>query len=158
MDLVNKYENYKQRKGTENIGISKCCKEDAEEVNIYKCIEKYGMGQILNQTMAQQPLYLDNTNTPKTIQEAVEMQKQCEEYFLQLPARVRKVFDDNKDIFYQKYIKGEYADFLTTGVVTEDMINELQINKGDFEHENTEMAKDSTIDINVNTDSAQGDN
>ncbi len=158
MELVNKYENYKQRKGTENVGISKCHKEDAEEVNIYNCIEKYGMGQILNQTMAQQPLYLDNTNTPKTIQEAVEMQKQCEEYFLQLPARVRKVFDDNKDIFYQKYIKGEYADFLTTGVVTEDMINELQINKGDFTYENAEMVKNSTVDANINTDSPKSDN
>lgn len=158
MELVNKYENYKQRKGTKNVGISKCCKEDAEEVNIYKCIEKYGMGQILNQTMAQHPLYLDNTNTPKTIQEAVEMQKQCEEYFLQLPARVRKVFDDNKDVFYQKYIKGEYADFLTTGVVTEDMINELTINKGDFENENAQMDKNSANNLDINPDSTEGNN
>ena len=163
--LKTKYDEYKQRIGTKNQGISKCNKEDAEDTNIYKCIEKYGMGMILQQTQAMEPMYLDMTTMPKTIAEAVEMQNQCEEYFNSMPARARKVFNDNKDVFYQKYIKGEFADFITTGALTDEMVSALKIDssaifntdlsntqmKGDIKNENAQMVENSTSDSNLNT-------
>ncbi len=156
MKFVNKYENYKQREGTINEEISLCKKDEAQEVDIYKCLEKYGMGQLINQTMAMQPIYIDNTNMPKTLQESVQMQKDFDEYFKNLPARVRKVFDDNKDVFYQKYMRGDYTDYLTTGVMTQDMVNSLKIDKEDFlnnEQNVSEVAKRTDINDTNTTDS-----
>lgn len=166
--LINKYENYTTKLGTkQNNTISKCCKEDAEDTDIYKCIEKYGMGQIVKQTQAMEPMYLDMTEMPKTIAESVALQNKCEEYFNNLPARVRKVFEDNKDVFYQKYIKGDYADFITTGVLTNEMVSELKIDSSSIlnpdlvqtKGENdAKMGQNTTSDSGINTNSNQGSN
>ncbi len=165
--LKTKYDEYKTRLGTKNVGESKCCKEDAEDTDIYKCIEKYGMGQIVKQTQAMEPMYLDMTAMPKTIDEAVALQNECEEYFNSMPARARKIFNDNKDIFYQKYIKGDFADFITTGALTEDMVSELKIDspaifnpdlEGGQINDNTEMDQNTTSNSNIDTTGNQNGN
>lgn len=163
--LKKKFENYQPKQGTIHEGVSKCQKSDAEETNIYKCIEKYGMGQILQQTQASQPMYLDNRLTPKTLDETLKLQEECYKYFEQMPARARKVFEDNKEIFYQKYIRGEFADFLTTGALDEEMISQLKIEHAQFINSdleggktNEQLGKDSTSSSSINTNGTESNN
>lgn len=122
--LVNKYEQYKQHEGTYQKGESKTDKSQAQDTEIYNCIEKYGIQSLMRQSQAKEPMYLDNTQN-MTLDEAVRTRYQMDEYFKQMPARARKVFGDNPDVFYEKYKRGEYDNFLETGALTQEQVYEL---------------------------------
>lgn len=143
--LVNKYDTYIQKEGIYGIGESMTDKSQAEESDIYKCIEKYGIATMMRQSMAKEPLYLDNT-TKMDLADAVRMRETMDEYFAQLPARVRKTFGDNSEIFYQKYKAGDFNDFLNTGVLTEEQINCIRIAGGEDE------IKFEKVENTINTD------
>ena len=125
--LKKKFEQYDTtlRQGTVQKGESMTDQSQREETDIYACLSKYGASALVNKTQAQEFLYLDNTNRDMTLDEAVRMRKEMSDYFDQLPARVRKTFGDKADIFIEKYKKGEFTDFLATGVLSEDMVQAL---------------------------------
>ena len=147
--FTNKYETYKRKEGIYGEGISMTDKSQAEEADIYKCIEKYGIATMMRQSMAQEPIYLDNTKK-MTLQEAVNMRKYMDEYFEQLPARCRKVFGDDPETFYQKYKSGDFNDFLNTGVMTEEQINAVRLAGGENEINFEEMATANNINTSDN--------
>lgn len=123
--IKNKYEEYKTREGTLAKGESMTDQSQREETDIYTCLNKYGMSALVNKTIAKEYLYLDNTNKNLTLDEAVRIRKEMTDYFEQLPARVRKTFGDKADIFIEKYKQGEFTDFIATGVLSEEMVQEL---------------------------------
>lgn len=136
--FVNKYENYRAREGTIQTGESMTDTSQAEDVDIYKCIEKYGIQSLLNQTQASEFLYLDNTNANMGLAEAIRQREQMEEYFKNMPARARKVFGDSVDTFIEKYKNREFDDFLTTGALSEEQtakINEFDLQQRNIEKE-----------------------
>lgn len=125
--LKKKYDNYKQHIGTYDFGESRTNQASAEEVDIYKCIEKYGASQLINKTMAQEFLYLDNTNRNLTLDEAIRQREQLTEYFLNvMPARARKVFGDSPEQFIEKYKAGEMDNFLKTGALSQEQILKIE--------------------------------
>lgn len=120
--LKNKYEEYREKEGHTQIGESLTNQSQAEDADINKCIEKYGIQSLIAQTMASEPLYLDNTNRNMTLDEAVRQRQQMDEYFAKLPAKARKQFGDSSEIFYQKYKTGEFDDMLTYGILSKEQI------------------------------------
>lgn len=158
--LVKKFENYKEREGTKNVGESLTDQSQTEECDIYACLKKYGITTLVNKTKAEEFMYLDNTNRNLSLDEAVRMRKSMEEYFYQQPARVRKVFGDSVDMFIEKYKNNEFGDFLTTGVLNEQMVAELT--KGDENvkmEQNLHNTQGIPTDINKgNTGTLEGNN
>lgn len=148
--LKNKFNEYKTREGTKALGESMTDQSQREECDIYTCLKKYGISTLVNKTMASEFLYLDNTNRNMTLDEAVRMRKDMEDYFKQQPARVRKVFGDNVDMFIEKYKAGEFNEFLKTGVLNEELVNQL---KGD---NNEQMAENPISTESIPTDINQG--
>lgn len=148
--LKNKFQEYKTREGTKALGESMTDQSQREECDIYTCIKKYGISTLVNKTQATEFLYLDNTNRNMTLDEAVRVRKDMEEYFKQQPARVRKVFGDNVDMFIEKYKQGEFTDFLTTGVLNDELVEQL---KGE---QNEELAKNPISTESIPTDINQG--
>lgn len=148
--LKNKFQEYKTREGTKALGESMTDQSQREECDIYTCLKKYGISTLVNKTKATEFLYLDNTNRNMTLDEAVRVRKDMEEYFKQQPARVRKVFGDNVDIFIEKYKQGEFTDFLTTGVLNDELVEQL---KGE---QNEELAKNPISTESIPTDINQG--
>lgn len=123
--IRNKFEDYKATKGKVFTKPSLTDESQAAEADIYHCLEKYGMQTLINQTMAKEPLYLDLTNKPKDLAEAVRLRNEMDEYFKELPAKARKVFGDSTEVFYQKYKNGEFNQFAQTGVFTNEQIEAL---------------------------------
>lgn len=148
--LKNKFNEYKTREGTKALGESMTDQSQREECDIYTCLKKYGISTLVNKTKATEFLYLDNTNRNMTLDEAVRVRKDMEEYFKQQPARVRKVFGDNVDMFIEKYKQGEFTDFLTTGVLNDELVEQL---KGE---QNEELAKNPISNESIPTDINQG--
>lgn len=149
--LKNKFNEYKTREGTKALGESMTDQSQREECDIYTCLKKYGISTLVNKTMASEFMYLDNTNRNMTLDEAVRVRKDMEEYFKQQPARVRKVFGDEVDMFIEKYKAGEFNEFLETGVLNEELVNQL---KGD---NNEQMAENPISTESIPTDINQGD-
>lgn len=124
--LKKKFDEMKTRKGTVAKGDSLTDVSQQEECDIYACLKKYGITTLVNKTMAEDYLYTDNTNRFMTLDDAVRARKEMEDYFKQQPARVRKVFGDNPDVFIEKYNAGQFDDFLKTGVLSQEMVKELK--------------------------------
>lgn len=149
--IKNVYNEMKPREGTKQIGESMTDQSQAEETDIYSCLKKYGITSLVNKTQAQEFLYLDNTNRNMTLDEAVRQRKELEEYFKQQPARVRKVFGDNVDMFIEKYNNHQFDEFLQTGILNEQMIKDL---KGE---QNVEVEKDIVSNESISTNISKGD-
>lgn len=150
--IKNKFDEMKPRKGTVQVGESMTDQSQAADADIYECLKKYGISTLVNKTQATEFLYVDNTNRNMTLDEAVRQRKELEEYFKQQPARVRKTFGDNVDIFIEKYKNKEFDEFLTTGVLSQEMVTKLT----EEEKTNEEMAKDTTGPESIRPDISQG--
>ncbi len=100
-------------------------KSSAQETDIYYCLNKYGATTLLNKTINEQFMYLDNTNRNLTLDEAVHQREQLNEYFINMPAKCRKVFGDNFDNFVEKYKSGDLNDFLKTGTLSQEQVNKI---------------------------------
>ncbi len=146
--LKNKFNEYKTREGTKALGESMTDQSQREECDIYTCLKKYGISTLVNKTQATEFLYLDNTNRNMTLDEAVRVRKDMEEYFKQQPARVRKVFGDNVDMFIEKYKAGEFNEFLETGVLNEELVNQLKGDNNEQMEENPISTESIPTDIN----------
>lgn len=111
-----------EKEGTTFTEESLTDQSQAEDVDIYQCLKKYGITTLVNKTQATELLYGDYKNPNFTLDEAVRARGELEEYFLQQPARVRKMFGDNPDRFIEKYKMGEFNEMLEAGIVNEEII------------------------------------
>ncbi|UPW40952.1 internal scaffolding protein [Sigmofec virus UA08Rod_6044] len=125
MKFETQYDRQKEKEGKTYTEDSLTDQSQAEDTDIYSCLKKYGITTLVNQTKAKEFMYLDNTNRNLTLDEAVRQRQQMEEYFLQQPARVRKAFGDSVDQFIEEYKMGKYGNMLDTGILTNEMIEEL---------------------------------
>lgn len=124
--LKRRYDEYKQHEGTHTTQESKTDRSQQEEVDIYKVIEKYNATGIIPKTRNEEPMYLDHTGlTGLTLDEVMRQRQQMEEYFYNMPAKVRKIFGDNIDEFVGKYRNGDFNNFIETGALTEKQIDEI---------------------------------
>ena len=150
--IKNKFEEMKPRQGTIAKGESRTDASQAADADIYECLKKYGISTLVNKTQATEFLYLDNTNRNMTLDEAVRMRNNLEDYFKQQPARVRKVFGDNVDMFIEKYNARQFDDFLSTGVLNDELVK--QLTEGDSNNE--QVAKNPISTEGVSTNPSQG--
>ena len=149
--IKNKFEEMKPRKGTVQKGESMTDQSQAADADIYECLKKYGISTLVNKTQATEFLYLDNTNRNMTLDEAVRMRKDMEEYFKQQPARVRKTFGDSVDMFIEKYKNHEFDEFLSTGVLNDELVAKLtekETTTNEKLEENTTSVESVPTDIN----------
>lgn len=150
--LKNKFTECKTREGTIQKGESMTDQSQAEECDIYQCLKKYGISTLVNKTQATDFMYLDNTNRDMTLDEAVRMRKEMEEYFKQQPARVRKVFGDNVDMFIEKYKNNEFEDFINTGIMSQEMVTAIT-----GEKENVKVEENVSSNEGISTNINKGD-
>lgn len=146
-----KYDTYREKKGTIQTGESVADASQQQDADIYANIEKYGIQALIRKSMAEEPLYLDNTNRNMGLAEAVRQREQMEEYFAQMPAKARKVFGDNPDVFIEKYKQGEFNQFLQTGVFTKEQVEIFE----------EDIAKEKAIyekGLEINNNSITGNN
>lgn len=99
----------------------------AEEVDIKKVIEKYGIMPIEMLNIAKTPLYIDNLGSELTYNERLKQIQEVEDYYdTQLPAKVRKAFGDSKDNFYNALITGNYEKFVDFKILEQEQIEEIE--------------------------------
>lgn len=99
----------------------------AEEVDIKKVIEKYGIMPIEMLNIAKTPLYIDNLGSELTYNERLKQIQEVEDYYdTQLPAKVRKAFGDSKDNFYNALITGNYEKFIDFKILEKEQIEEIE--------------------------------
>lgn len=118
--LRKKSEIYKEKEGTYNYMKDegdKANQSRAEECDIRTMLIKYGCTPDQFRNMATEQLYLNNLGEELSLNEKLKQKEQADEYFETLPAKVRKQFNDNKELFYTGLIKGQYDKYLETGVI-----------------------------------------
>lgn len=115
-----------EKEGTKFTEPSLTDQSQSEDVDIYQCLKKYGITTLVNKTQATELLYGDYKDPNFTLDEAVRARNELEEYFVQQPARVRKMFGDNVDMFIEKYKMGQFNEMLEAGIVNEEIIKAYQ--------------------------------
>lgn len=124
--LLKKYDLYKEKEGTRHQMIDESDKANqarAEETDIRLMIQKYGIMPFEMMNQAKENLYLDMRGESMTINEKLKMKQQVDDYFNQLPANVRKNYADNKELFYEQIITGEFEQLIKDNVFTEQQAN-----------------------------------
>lgn len=122
MIFKTRYNDFK-RPITNSENFSRTDKTQYQETDIYCLIQKYGIKSLMNKNKPEHELYIDTTIVPKTLQEAINIRNEFENYFAQAPARFRKLFHDNPHEFYLAYRQGEYDKLLSSGALTQEQIN-----------------------------------
>lgn len=94
------------------------------DTDIYALIDKYGIKSLMAQNRPEHELYIDTSVIPRnmTLQDALKMKKDFDEYFKQMPATVRKVFGDNADNMYLRYKQGEFDELIKHGILSKEQI------------------------------------
>lgn len=117
------------KKGTVINEPSKTDLTQQQDSDIYAMFEKYGVNGVVPQQKAGTLMFVDTINDPlmqkMTLQETLLMENEIEEYYASLPAKVRKVFGDNKREFLHKYKNKEFDEFLQYGILSKEQINIL---------------------------------
>lgn len=123
MKMVDKYSLYNQ----DEERISRLKKNDlvtnqdrAAQTEVKQIVNTYGMDSLTTKWEAAEPFYCDMQEAV-TLENALKLKEEANEYFANMPARARKVFGDNPDIFYQKFMQGEFEDFIKTGALNEEL-------------------------------------
>lgn len=122
MQIIDKYKIYTNEysEPTENNEESATNKTRAQEIEIKNIVQMYGMESLIAKWQASEPFYTDMRDVVTT-QNALELRQAANEYFENLPARARKIFGDNPDIFYEKFRNGEFEGFIENGILTEEL-------------------------------------
>lgn len=130
MQLKKKYNEYRSHKGTTYKEKSITDKSQQADCDIYKCIEKYGIESLMKKTQAKDYLYIDMSSiiNPDRNQAMTQL-KELNDYFEKLPATVRKAFGDNKDKFRVMFRAGEFDEFISNGILSEDMVKGIEEEK-----------------------------
>lgn len=152
--LKTKYDTYHRKEGTYNIGDSLTDKSQYEDSDIKCCLRKYGMSTLLNQTMAKEPLYIDNRYRDLNVADAIRLKEELKTYYEQLPAIVRKQFGDNVDMFYEKFRAGDFNEMIATGILTEEYAKELK-NDEEVQRYNINGNNSTTTDNQSNSGNVQ---
>lgn len=117
------------KKGTVISEKSKTDLTQQQDSDIYAMFEKYGVNGVIPQTKAGNYMFIDTINDPlmqkMTLQETLLMENEIEEYYASLPAKVRKVFGDNKREFLHRYKNKEFDNFLEYGILSQEQVNIL---------------------------------
>lgn len=152
--LKNKYENYKPREGIINKKINEADEANqsrAEECDIKKIIEKYGIIPTELMKKANEPLYLDMRGSEMTLNERLQMHEQVANYFETLPAKIRNKYNGNPNMLYNAIISGEYGTMVEDNILTENHKEELELMRTEKERkiqENIQMINNLTNQIN----------
>jgi len=154
----NKYENYSEKKGTVNNEPSVTDKSLAQDVDIYACIEKYGIGTLMRKTQANEYLYADTTTKPKNLHEALQQRKQLDEYFKQQPASVRKQFGDSAEEFIYKFQNGDFNEMISTGILSEELAQRYMEEMTNEQTATKPLEETNSTTENLPSDTNQGNN
>lgn len=123
---------YNESAGTinkmENCG-DKANQERALECDIKAVIEKYGIMPIELLNRAKEPLFIDNLDIEGNLNEKIQERNKIDDYFDTLPAKVRKEFQDNKNVFYSSIITGQYDKLIDNGVLERNQTEELELKR-----------------------------
>ena len=125
----NVYEEMKEKEGTYNKMINendRANQERAEETEIKKIIEKYGVLPFELVNSVKEPLYIDMRGDTLTLNEKLKQKREIDEYFENMPAIIRKSYKDDKELFYQKILSGEFNQLINDGILTEEHAKELK--------------------------------
>lgn len=117
------------KKGTIITEPTKTDLTQQQDSDIYAMFEKYGVNGVVPQQKAGTLMFVDTihdiTMQKMTLQETLHMENELEEYYASLPAKVRKVFGDNKREFIHRYKNKEFDKFLEYGILSQDQVNIL---------------------------------
>lgn len=117
-------EKCQEEKGTIIKGNSKTRADQAEDTDIYRVLEKYTNSGIVPKLKNVEPMYIDTTLIPNSLQETLQLRQNMEDYFKNMTAQSRKRFGDNFEEFYEDYKNGNWDRFKDTGVLTEAQMAE----------------------------------
>lgn len=142
--LVDKYKYYNMKRRKPIQTESMTDKSKTDEVDIYKCIEKYGIQTMIRQTKAKENIlnYCDATPMMMTLDEKIEYRNQIDEYFKELPAIIRKKYGDNSTEFYNKFKNGDFKEMIEADIITEDIAKKYQEEIEKYNKETIENAKE----------------
>lgn len=122
--FVNKFENYKEKKGTVNKMENeddKANQSHAEKTDIKLAIRKYGM---IPPEMIEpnEKLYLANIDENLTLNERMKRQEYMTEYFYKMPAKLRKEYHDNAQEFITDVIMNKNLEKCKQhGIITQEV-------------------------------------
>ena len=102
----------------------KANQERYEDTNIRLIIAKYGIMPFEMRNQAQENLYLNNLGESMTLNEKLQMRQEVDEYFENLPANVRKNYNDSKEEFYQSIMTGDFEKLKADNVFSEEQVTE----------------------------------
>lgn len=128
MQLRRKSDIFQETEGTYNKlknEDDKANQSHAEELNIKNMLIKYGCvpDQFLNK--ATEELYINNIGTDLTLNERLKQEQQVTEYFENLPARVRKKFNDSPKEFFQGLALNKLDKYKEYGILNDNQIERL---------------------------------
>ena len=128
--VKSRWDSFKEQEGTVDNDIYRDVPHvnlaDQEDSDIYKMIEKYNCAGIVPKRRNETPMYLDMTGiTGLTLDEAIRQRKQMEEYYVNMPSKVRKIFGDDFNTFYTKYKQGDFNNLIETGVLTKEQADKI---------------------------------
>lgn len=136
-----------QKKGTIITEPSKTDLTQQQDSDIYAMFEKYGVNGVIPQTKAGNYMFIDTIHDPTmqkmTLQETLMLENEIENYYASLPAKVRKVFGDNKKEFLHKYKNREFDDFLNYGILSREQINILNEKKTEVKNDEKQIIQES---------------
>lgn len=121
--LKRKFECFKEKEGTTNKMIDdedKANQSRAEETDIKLMFEKYGIMTYAMLDKAKENLYLDMRGENLTLNERLKQKQEIDEYFETLPAKVRKNYKDNKQLFYEQIMSGDYSQLIEDNILTQE--------------------------------------
>lgn len=165
MKMIDKYSTYTSHYGgmSENKEESLTNKTRAQQTEVKNIVQMYGMDDLINKWNASEPFYADMTEAV-TVNNALELRQKANEYFENLPARARKIFGDNPDLFYEKYSRGDFEGFVENGIMTDEMVDyytkKIKETKGyyNYEQSNKEVSNNNINDSQANTNMSTNNN
>lgn len=123
-----------------------------ESLNIKTMLNKFGC---IPQQREIEPLYGIDLSETLDIQERYEMRARTKEYFETLPAKTRKEFNDNCDLFIENLKESTYDDFYKDklyklGIIKN--VNDIKTERVKQNEETQRIRKDDVKDTNSVSD------
>lgn len=120
------YDTIVEKEGTTFTDESLTNQDSEKEVNIHKVIERYGIKALMEKNKPEEEMYIDlNFYEEMDLNSILEYRKKTEEYYNQLPAKIRKEFGDDYNEFWQRYTDGKLDNFVEKGIISEESVAEI---------------------------------
>lgn len=138
----------------------KANQEQAEEVTLRTIIKKYGIIPRDLLEAVEEPLYLDMRGDSMTLNEKLKEKSKIDDYFRNLPAKVRKEFKDSTEFFYETTQSETLEKLEELGIFTHEHItdvlnkrnepkNELEYLKKKVEEQNEQIRNLTQTDNSI---------